>query len=126
MVFLFFFDNDDVFSEINIMLFVDVMFVLLVVFIVIVLLLNNVVYVNLLNIVVIVLVDCKLNVIVSVDGKGVVYFDKCVVVFDMVLVELVVLKVGWFDVVFDLQVDEYVLYGIVVKLMVVIEYVGIM
>lgn len=118
-------DSDEVFFEINVILLVDVMLVLLVVFIVIVLLLINLILINLLKIELVVLLEQKDFLVVSIDGVGKLFVNKDEIQLELLESNLVVVKVKDVEVCVQLQVDEGVNYGQVVKVMVFIECVGI-
>jgi biopolymer transport protein TolR len=119
-------DNDEVLSEINITPMVDVMLVLLVVFIITAPLMTNSITVNLPK------TDATEQVqqadkpvAVSIDATGVIYLDKEEVPIQFVEQELIALKGANPDVKLSLNADEAVSYGVVAKIMVIIERSGI-
>lgn len=119
-------DNDEVLSEINITPMVDVMLVLLVVFIITAPLMTNSITVNLPK------TDATEQVqqpdkpvVVSIDAEGLVYLDKEEVPIEFVEGELISLKATNPEVKLSLNADEAVSYGVVAKIMVIIERAGI-
>lgn len=118
-------NSEDVLSEINITPLVDVMLVLLVTFIVTMPLLNNAVHVNLPKTAATAPVDQKSALTISVDAKGVTWFDKRVVAADRVEDELKRLKAHDAEVAVTLKADEAVPYRAVAKVMASIERAGI-
>ncbi len=119
-------ENDEVLSEINITPMVDVMLVLLVVFIITAPLMTNSITVNLPK------TDATPQLqkpeeplVVSIDTAGLVYLGKEEVPIDFVEQELIARKASNPDIRLSLNADETVSYGVVAKVMVIIERAGI-
>ena len=118
-------DSDEVLSEINVTPLVDVMLVLLVVFIVTAPLLTNAIPINLPKTDAVAPVEQKDPVVVSIDGKGQVFFDKDPIDLDQLGLRLQGAKAKDPEVRVQLQADDGVNYGQVAKAMASIEKAGI-
>jgi biopolymer transport protein ExbD len=118
-------DSDEVLSEINVTPLVDVMLVLLVVFIVTAPLLTNAIPINLPKTDAVAPVEQKDPVVVSIDGKGQVFFDKDPIDLDQLGFRLQGAKAKDPQVRVQLQADDGVNYGQVAKAMASIEKAGI-
>jgi biopolymer transport protein ExbD len=118
-------DSDEVLSEINVTPLVDVMLVLLVVFIVTAPLLTNAIPINLPKTDAVAPVEQKDPVVVSIDGKGQLFFDKDPIDLDQLGFRLQGAKAKDPEVRVQLQADDGVNYGQVAKPMASIEKAGI-
>ena len=119
-------DSDEVLSEINITPMVDVMLVLLVVFIITAPMMTNAIKVNLPDTDVTVQIEePKKPVVVSIDEQGRIYLDKDEYSLDVIESELASRKALDSEIRLNLNADETVPYGMVAKLMVLIEKAGI-
>lgn len=119
-------ESDEVLSEINITPMVDVMLVLLVVFIITAPLMTNSITVNLPQ------TDATEQVIepekpltLSIDADSVIYLDKEAFALEVVEQELINRKAANPNIKLNLNADEVVPYGVVAKIMVIIERAGI-
>ncbi len=119
-------DNDEVLSEINITPMVDVMLVLLVVFIITAPLMTNAITVNLPKTEATPqLQKPEEPLVVSIDAGGVIYLGKEEVPIEFVEQELITRKAANPDIRLNLNADEVVSYGVVARIMVIIERAGI-
>jgi biopolymer transport protein ExbD len=118
-------DSDEVLSEINVTPLVDVMLVLLVVFIVTAPLLTNAIPINLPKTDAVAPVEQKDPVVVSIDGKGQLFFDKDAIEPEQLGLRLQGAKARDPQVRVQLQADDGVNYGVVAKAMASIEKAGI-
>ena len=119
-------DNDEVLSEINITPMVDVMLVLLVVFIITAPLMTNAIKVNLPDTETTVQIEePKKPVVLSIDDQGKIYLDKDEYALETIESELANRKLQDPDIRLNLNADETVPYGVVAKVMVLIEKAGI-
>jgi len=116
--------QDEVLSEINITPLVDVMLVLLVVFIITAPMLTNAVKVNLPKTAATAPLQQKKAVTVSVDAKGLVYIDRQPVAVGSLESELKA-RHQQGELSLNLQADEGVSYGVVAKIMAIIERAGV-
>ncbi|ACE84263.1 ExbD/TolR family protein [Cellvibrio japonicus] len=119
-------DSDEVLSEINITPMVDVMLVLLVVFIITAPLMTNSITVNLPK------TESTPQVqqpekplTLSIDANGLIFLDKEEFPIQFVEEELAARKAANPDIRLSLNADEAVSYGVVAKIMVIIERAGI-
>lgn len=119
-------DSDEILSEINITPMVDVMLVLLVVFIITAPLMTNAIKVNLPDTESTVQIqDPKKPVELSIDIAGNIYLDKDQYALDILEQELASRKATDPEIKLNLNADEKVEYGVVAKVMVLIEKAGI-
>lgn len=119
-------DSDEVLSEINITPMVDVMLVLLVVFIITAPLMTNAINVNLPDTETTVQIDePKKPVVLSIDAQGKIYLDKDEYALEIIQQELEGRKAADPELRLNLNADEAVNYGVVAKVMVLIEKAGI-
>lgn len=119
-------DSDEILSEINITPMVDVMLVLLVVFIITAPLMTNAIKVNLPDTEATVQIqDPKKPVELSIDISGNIYLDKDQYALDILEQELASRKATDPEIKLNLNADEKVEYGVVAKVMVLIENAGI-
>lgn len=119
-------DSDEVLSEINITPMVDVMLVLLVVFIITAPLMTNAINVNLPDTDTTVQVEePKKPVVLSIDAQGKIYLDKDEYALEILQQELEGRKAVDPQLRLNLNADEAVNYGVVAKVMVLIEKAGI-
>lgn len=119
-------DNDEVLSEINITPMVDVMLVLLVVFIITAPLMTNSITVNLPKTEATPqMQELEKPVVLSVDAEGAVYLDKDEIPLGFLEAELINRKGINPNIKLSLNADEAVSYGVVAKVMVIIERAGI-
>lgn len=119
-------DGDEILSEINITPMVDVMLVLLVVFIITAPLMTNAIKVNLPDTEATVQIqDPKKPVELSIDVDGNIYLDKDQYALEILEQELVSRKAVDPEIKLNLNADEKVEYGVVAKVMVLIEKSGI-
>lgn len=119
-------DSDEVLSEINITPMVDVMLVLLVVFIITAPLMTNAINVNLPDTETTVQIDePKKPIVLSIDAQGKIYLDKDEYSLEIIQQELESRKVADPELRLNLNADEAVNYGVVAKVMVLIEKAGI-
>lgn len=119
-------DSDEVLSEINITPMVDVMLVLLVVFIITAPMMTNSINVNLPDTESTVQVqEPKQPVVLSIDAQGKIYLDKTEYALEVMEQELASRKSLDPAIRLNLNADETVAYGIVAKIMVIIERAGI-
>lgn len=119
-------DNDEVLSEINITPMVDVMLVLLVVFIITAPLMTNSITVNLPKTEATEQIQEPVKpVSLSIDANSLIYLDKEVFPLEQVEQELISRKAANPDIKLSLNADEVVPYGVVAKIMVIIERAGI-
>jgi biopolymer transport protein ExbD len=119
-------DSDEVLSEINITPMVDVMLVLLVVFIITAPLMTNAIKVNLPDTETTVQIEePKKPVVLSIDDQGKIYLDKDEYALETIESELANRKLQDPDIRLNLNADETVPYGVVAKVMVLIEKAGI-
>ncbi len=119
-------DNDEVLSEINITPMVDVMLVLLVVFIITAPMMTNAITVSLPK------TEATPQqqqpeepLVVSIDADGLIYLGKEEVPIEFVEQELITRKAVNPDIRLSLNADEVVSYGVVARIMVIIERAGI-
>lgn len=118
--------GDEVLSEINITPMVDVMLVLLVVFIITAPLMTNSIKVNLPDTESTVQIEePKKPVVLSIDAESRIFLDKDEYPLEIIQEELVSRKAADPDIRLSLNADETVAYGIVAKVMVLIEKSGI-
>jgi biopolymer transport protein ExbD len=118
--------GDDVLSEINITPMVDVMLVLLVVFIITAPLMTNSIKVNLPDTESTVQVqEPKKPVVLSIDSESRIFLDKDEYSLEIIQEELASRKAADPDIRLNLNADETVAYGVVAKVMVLIEKSGI-
>lgn len=118
--------GDEVLSEINITPMVDVMLVLLVVFIITAPLMTNSIKVNLPDTESTVqMEEPKKPVVLSIDSESRIFLDKDEYPLEIIQEELVSRKAADPDIRLSLNADETVAYGIVAKVMVLIEKSGI-
>ena len=119
-------DSDEVLSEINITPMVDVMLVLLVVFIITAPLMTNSIKVNLPDTESTVQIqEPKKPIVLSIDAEGKIYLDKDEYALDVIEQELSHRKELDPEIRLNLNADETVPYGVVAKVMVLIEKAGI-
>ena len=119
-------DNDEVLSEINITPMVDVMLVLLVVFIITAPLMTNAINVNLPDTETTVQIEePKKPLVLSIDAEGKIYLDKDEYVLEILQQELESRKLSDPELRLNLNTDDAVNYGVVAKVMVLIEKAGI-
>lgn len=119
-------DNDEVLSEINITPMVDVMLVLLVVFIITAPLMTNAINVNLPDTETTVQIEePKKPLVLSIDAEGKIYLDKDEYVLEILQQELESRKLSDPELRLNLNADDAVNYGVVAKVMVLIEKAGI-
>jgi biopolymer transport protein TolR len=118
-------DSDDVVSEINVTPLVDVMLVLLVVFIVTAPLLTNAITVNLPKTAINSPPVAERPLNVSVDAAGKVYLDKSEVELDRLESSIKELRAGNSELSVQLNADQGVNYGIVAKVMSVVDRAGV-
>lgn len=118
-------DSDDVVSEINVTPLVDVMLVLLVVFIVTAPLLTNAITVNLPKTAINSPPVAARPLNVSVDAAGKVYLDKSEVELDRLESSIKELRAGNSELSVQLNADQGVNYGIVAKVMSVVDRAGV-
>jgi biopolymer transport protein ExbD len=118
-------DSDEPVSDINVTPLVDVMLVLLVVFIVTAPLLTNAVKVQLPSTAATATVEQSEAVTVSVDGKGVVYLDKSPVELTSLASQLKTARSKQRDLAVHLSADQSSNYGLVAKVMSVINRAGV-
>ena len=118
-------DGDDIVSEINITPLVDVMLVLVVALIVTAPLLSNAIKLNLPKTVAVQAPETVKPVSVSIDAQGRVYVDKQLLTLDALAPRLRSLHDARPELTLHLSSDEAVNYGVVAKVMAVIEHAGI-
>jgi biopolymer transport protein ExbD len=118
-------DNSEAMSEINVTPLVDVMLVLLVVFIVTAPLLTNAIKVNLPETAETAAPDDPEAITVSVDPAGKVFIDKRETSVADLEIELKGMKEIDPNLTLFLQADDAARYGVVAKVMAVIERAGI-
>lgn len=118
-------DSDDVVSEINVTPLVDVMLVLLVVFIVTAPLLTNAITVNLPKTAINSPPVAERPLNVSVDAAGKVYLDKSEVELDRLESSIKELRGTNADLSVQLNADQGVNYGVVAKVMSVVDRAGV-
>ncbi len=119
-------DSDEVLSEINITPMVDVMLVLLVVFIITAPLMTNAINVNLPDTETTVQIEePKKPVVLSIDAQGKIYLDKDEYALEILQQELEGRKAADPQLRLNLNADEGVNYGVVAKVMVLVEKAGI-
>ena len=119
-------DNDEVLSEINITPMVDVMLVLLVVFIITAPLMTNAINVNLPDTETTVQIEePKKPLVLSIDAEGKIYLDKDEYALEILQQELESRKLSDPELRLNLNTDDAVNYGVVAKVMVLIEKAGI-
>jgi biopolymer transport protein TolR len=119
-------DSDEVLSEINITPMVDVMLVLLVVFIITAPLMTNSITVNLPKTKATEQIQEPVKpVTLSIDANSVIYLDKEEFPLEFVEQELANRKAANPNIKLNLNADEVVPYGVVAKIMVIIERAGI-
>ncbi|WP_323815393.1 biopolymer transporter ExbD [Cellvibrio sp. NN19] len=119
-------DNDEVLSEINITPMVDVMLVLLVVFILTAPLMTNSITVNLPKTEATEQIQEPVKPLsLSIDANSLIYLDKEAFSLEQVEQELISRKAANPDIKLSLNADEVVPYGVVAKIMVIIERAGI-
>lgn len=119
-------DSDEVLSEINITPMVDVMLVLLVVFIITAPLMTNAISVNLPKTESTPQVqEPEKPLALSIDANSVVYLNKEEFPIQFVEQELAARKAANPNLKLSLNADETVPYGVVAKIMVIIERAGI-
>ncbi len=119
-------DNDEVLSEINITPMVDVMLVLLVVFIITAPLMTNAINVNLPDTETTVQIEePKKPLVLSIDAEGKIYLDKDEYALEILQQELESRKLSDPELRLNLNADDAVNYGVVAKVMVLIEKAGI-
>ena len=119
-------DSDEVLSEINITPMVDVMLVLLVVFIITAPLMTNAINVNLPDTETTVKIEePKKPLVLSVDAEGKTYLDKDEYSLEILRQELESRKAADPELRLNLNADETVDYGVVAKVMVLVEKAGI-
>lgn len=119
-------DSDEVLSEINITPMVDVMLVLLVVFIITAPLMTNAITVNLPKTESTPQVqEPEKPLALSIDSNSVIYLNKEEFPLQFVEQELAARKAANPDLRLSLNADETVPYGVVAKIMVIIERAGI-
>lgn len=119
-------DSDEVLSEINITPMVDVMLVLLVVFIITAPLMTNAINVNLPDTETTVKIEePKKPLVLSVDAEGKIYLDKDEYSLEIIRQELESRKAADPELRLNLNADETVDYGVVAKVMVLVEKAGI-
>lgn len=117
--------DDDVVSEINITPLVDVMLVLLIVFIVTAPLLTNTVKVNLPKAAPTQVTEQTKAVVISVNPAGEVFLDQDKIALEIFEEEIQRRKALNPQLALNLNADETVPYGTVVKLLAGIERVGV-
>ncbi|MFC3115294.1 biopolymer transporter ExbD [Cellvibrio fontiphilus] len=119
-------DSDEVLSEINITPMVDVMLVLLVVFIITAPLMTNAINVNLPDTETTVQIEeHKKPLVLSIDAEGKIYLDKDEYALEILQQELEGRKLTDPELRLNLNADDAVNYGVVAKVMVLIEKAGI-
>ncbi|WP_331346669.1 biopolymer transporter ExbD [Cellvibrio sp. UBA7661] len=119
-------DSDEVLSEINITPMVDVMLVLLVVFIITAPLMTNAINVNLPDTETTVQIEePKKPLVLSIDAEGKIYLDKDEYALEILQQELEGRKLTDPELRLNLNADDAVNYGVVAKVMVLIEKAGI-
>ena len=119
-------DNDDILGEINITPMVDVMLVLLVVFIITAPMMTNAINVNLPKTAATVpLEEPKKPLVLSIDQGGQIYLDNTPFALDLLEQELAARKAQDPELRLNLNADETIAYGVVAKVMVLIERAGI-
>jgi biopolymer transport protein TolR len=119
-------DNDEIMGEINITPMVDVMLVLLVVFIITAPMMTNAINVNLPNTAATApLEQPKKPLVLSIDQDGKIYLDKTQFDLELIESELAARKNLDPELRLNLNADETVAYGVVAKVMVLIERAGI-
>lgn len=119
-------DSDEVLSEINITPMVDVMLVLLVVFIITAPLMTNAINVNLPDTETTVQIEePKKPLVLSIDAGGKIYLDKDEYALEILQQELEGRKLSDPELRLNLNADDAVNYGVVAKVMVLIEKAGI-
>jgi biopolymer transport protein ExbD len=119
-------DSDEVLSEINITPMVDVMLVLLVVFIITAPLMTNAITVNLPKTESTPQIqDPEKPLALSIDANSVIYLNKEEFPIQFVEQELAARKAANPNLTLSLNADEVVPYGVVAKIMVIIERAGI-
>jgi biopolymer transport protein ExbD len=119
-------DSDEVLSEINITPMVDVMLVLLVVFIITAPLMTNAINVNLPDTETTVQIEePKKPLVLSIDADGKFYLDKDEYALEILQQELEGRKLTDPELRLNLNADDAVNYGVVAKVMVLIEKAGI-
>lgn len=118
-------DSDDVVSEINVTPLVDVMLVLLVVFIVTAPLLTNAITVNLPKTAINSPPVAERPLNVSVDAAGKVYLDKSEVELERLESSIKELRGANADLSVQLNADQGVNYGVVAKVMSVVDRAGV-
>lgn len=118
-------DQDEVMSEINVTPLVDVMLVLLVIFIVTAPLLTNAIHVNLPQTEETAAPDEPDAATLSVDATGAIFIDKHAVALADLGPALQDLKQRKPDLTLYLQADDAARYGIVAKVMAIIERAGV-
>ncbi len=119
-------DSDEVLSEINITPMVDVMLVLLVVFIITAPLMTNAINVNLPDTETTVQIEePKKPLVLSIDADGKIYLDKDEYALEILQQELEGRKLTDTELRSNLNADDAVNYGVVAKVMVLIEKAGI-
>ena len=119
-------DSDEVLSEINITPMVDVMLVLLVVFIITAPLMTNAINVNLPDTETTVQIEePKKPLVLSIDAEGKIYLDKDEYALEILQQELESRKLSDPELRLNLNADDAVNYGVVAKVMVLIEKAGI-
>ncbi|WP_049629499.1 biopolymer transporter ExbD [Cellvibrio sp. pealriver] len=119
-------DSDEVLSEINITPMVDVMLVLLVVFIITAPLMTNAINVNLPDTETTVQIEePKKPLVLSIDAEGKIYLDKDEYALEILQQELENRKLSDPELRLNLNADDAVNYGVVAKVMVLIEKAGI-
>jgi len=118
-------DDSDVLSEINITPLVDVMLVLLVAFVITIPALTNAIHVNLPRTVQTTPPEQQKAITVTVDTKGVVYFDDVIVAQADIEQRLSNIKASIAEPSLHLRADDRVPYGAVAKVMAAIEHSGI-
>ena len=118
-------DDSDVLSEINITPLVDVMLVLLVAFVITIPALTKAIHVNLPRTVQTTPPEQQKAITVTVDTKGVVYFDDVIVAQADIEQRLSNIKASIAEPSLHLRADDRVPYGAVAKVMAAIEHSGI-
>ena len=118
-------EGDEAMSEINVTPLVDVMLVLLVVFIVTAPLLTNAIKVNLPETAQTTSPDDPHAVTLSVDEEGKIFLEKSAVALEQLPEALAKRKAERPELTLFLQADDAARYGVVAKVMAVIERSGI-